>query len=76
VDISTGEPVPTGEPFQARVSGIQRGFMGEVASRIVSVDRRLTQPVGGPEILITRLVVPQQGYKVYRALIRCIDEEI
>lgn len=73
-DLSSGAPVPVGDPFPARVSGLQQGHLGPHTSRILAVDNRLTHELGGPQRLVERLVVPERGRKTYRSQTRCIDE--
>jgi hypothetical protein len=72
VDISTGMAV--GEPFQARVGGHQRGVLSSRGGRVLACDRRLTRPVGGVEIFLTRLKVSTFGRDTYHALTHCLDD--
>jgi hypothetical protein len=74
MDLSSGEPVPVGEPFPARVSGLQHGNMSAFGSRILSIDRRFTREEAGPQVLVERLVVPEHGLKTYHRQTRCIDD--
>jgi hypothetical protein len=75
LDFSTGVPVPVGEPLLARVNGSQDGFLDPDFGRIASRDRRLVLGGDQPELLFTRLVVPDHGRKIYRSLEHCIDED-
>ena len=74
MDLSSGEPVPVGEPFPARVSGLQHGNLSAFGSRILATDRRFTREDGGPQVLVERLVVPEHGLKTYYQQTRCIDD--
>jgi len=73
-DLSGGDPVPVGDPFPARVSGLQHGSMSASRSRILAIDRRMTRDDGGPQILVEQLEVPHQGLKTYQSQTQCIDD--
>ncbi len=73
-DLSSGEPVPVGEPFLAKVSGRQQGSMSPHNSNILAIDSRLTREADGPQRFVEQLHVPQFGLKTYRSQTRCIDE--
>ncbi len=73
LDLSTGEPIPAGEPVVARVDGKQRGFMDAFGERITSRDKRIALGADGPEMVITQLKVPSNGKKSYQLLLRCFD---
>jgi len=75
LDMSTGEPVPAGDPFTANVDGWHRGLMGARNAMISARDNRLTHEAGGAQMLVEFLQVPQHGRKTYTARIRCFDAE-
>jgi hypothetical protein len=75
IDLTSGDPVPAGDPFTASVSGMHRGHLMADKGRIMATDRRLTHEANGPQLLHEWLSVPQQGHKTYRSQLRCIDDE-
>jgi hypothetical protein len=73
-DLSSGTPVPVGEPFVARVGGRQRGMQASNTGHIVAVERRLSLETGGPEMSVVRLQVSESGGSKFRETTRCIEE--
>jgi hypothetical protein len=73
VDISMQPPVPTGEPFTARVEGDQDGFTWWDVSRVQARDRRLAPQDGGMEFLNTVLRVASEGKNAYRMHTKCLE---
>jgi len=73
VDLSSGTPVPVGDPRTVRVDGRQEGFLGEANGRIASRDRRMVRSADGPELWISRLTVPEHGEGMYGVTERCLD---
>jgi hypothetical protein len=73
MDMSGGQPVPVGPPFKAQVFGNQDGWLDAAGGRILAIDNRITREPVGPQILRSRLDVPQLGLKSYNARIRCFD---
>jgi hypothetical protein len=67
-------PVPVGDPFTARVSGMQQGLMHDQNSRIRSLDRKLTHEADGPQFLTEHLEAPEHGLGIFRSQTRCVDE--
>lgn len=74
IDIDTGNP--RGDPFRAHIGGRQNGWLGSGSSLVVAVDQRLAWQSGGLEFLDIHLRVPNQGRKIYLALIHCRDEDL
>jgi len=73
-DLSGGDPVPVGEPFPARVTGSQQVQLADGNSRVLMLDHRMTREADGPQVLTTRLEVPQHGLKTYYSQVRCLDD--
>lgn len=73
-DLSDGTPVPVGDPFPARVMGTQQVSLGAGNCRVLTLDRRFTREIDGPQILAVQLEVPQRGLKSYISQLRCIDD--
>ncbi len=74
IDVSGGTPVPSGPGFSARVQGRQDGFMSAATSRITSFDRQLLHAAEGPQMTVSRLVVPENGLKTSSTSLRCLEE--
>lgn len=75
VDLSTGVPIPMGEPFLARVSGHSSVMLGASSARVIMQDRRFTHEPDGLQVKQIWLNLPQQGHKTYRTLLSCIDAD-
>jgi len=73
VDITTDPPVPSGEPFEARVSGDQDGFSQGDRWRVQARDTRLAPPGEGTEFLNSLLRVSSQGGNESRVHSRCLE---
>jgi hypothetical protein len=73
VDMSSGAPVPIGDPQVVRVAGRQTGFLDESGGRIAARDRRLVRSGDGPELWNSRLVVPEHGRKTHSVHEQCLD---
>jgi len=75
VDVSSGTPVPIGEPRAVRVDGLQTGFLDDGGGRITAEDRRLVGSGEGPELWASRLVVPEHGQKMHSVREHCLDSD-
>jgi hypothetical protein len=75
IDMSGGSPVPVGEPFTARVSGLTDGRINSAGAAIKSYDRRFTHESDGTQLLQEWLNVPHTGVQVHRTRLLCIDDE-
>lgn len=75
VDVTTGDPVPAGAPYPARVNGRSAGSLRRCWGQVWSSDKKLSKPGGGPELLYEWLQVPDRGQKKYSALTRCVDDD-
>lgn len=75
MDVTSGAPVPAGEPYNARVTGESAGSHRRSWAQVWSSDKKLTKPDGGPELLYEWLWVPDRGLKKYSALTRCVDDD-
>ncbi len=75
MDISSGIPVPTGEPRKVRVGGRQEGFLSGGGGRIAARDRQMLRSGEGREMWTSRLVVTERGRKTYSARESCLDSD-
>lgn len=75
VDVTSGQPVPAGAPYNARVTGNSAGSHRKFWARVWTSDKKLTNPGGGPELFYEWLRVPDRGEKKYSALTRCVDDD-
>ncbi len=76
VDITSGQPVPAGDPYAARVTGHSAGSLRADWGQVWSVDKKLTRPGAGPELLYEWLQALDRGPKKYSALTRCVDDDL
>jgi hypothetical protein len=72
VDVTVTPPVPAGEPFTAKVQGVQDGFSWGSESRVQARDMRLAPQDGGMEFLNTVLRVSSKGENDYREHTKCL----
>ncbi len=75
VDVTSGQPVPVGAPYAARVTGNSAGSHRRNWAQVCATDRKLTKPGEGPELIYEWLWVPDRGAKKYSALTRCLDDD-
>lgn len=73
VDMTSGSPVPIGEPFTARVLGHQDGLVRGLFSRVSSFDRRITFDGHRAEWIKTQLHVTSRGSVSYRDGTHCVE---
>ena len=65
-----------GETFTADVNGRQDAVMSDYGSRLIALDRKLTNDAPGAQINQTFLQVVERDRAVFRGFDRCFEGEI